>query len=168
MFWNVLQIQIFFFFSNNYPVEIKLQQRTAKNALAAFFDVLFFCLRVCLHLRDFRIFGQPHNIIHRLSSFLMVGLNLTTKFLISEKIPFFLSFGTIFSDGGSSFQNFFLVDNCDSQKQNLKSLFPFSLSGPGSHRLYALYSIFFKIPICSFRGQYESYDEYLRVCDSFL
>ena len=101
MFWNVLQIQIFFFFSNNYPVEIKLQQRTAKKALAAFFDVLFFCLRVCLHLRDFRIFGQPHNIIHRLSSFLMVGLNLTTKFLISEKIPFFWSFGTIFPDGGS-------------------------------------------------------------------
>ena len=104
MFWNVLQIQIFFFFSNNYPVEIKLQQRTAKKALAAFFDVLFFCLRVCLHLRDFRIFGQPHNIIHRLSSFLMVGLNLTTKFLISEKIPFFLSFGTIFPDGGSNNQ----------------------------------------------------------------
>ena len=89
--------------ANNYPVDIKPQQRTAKKKKkkkCLFHCCVDFWLCVCLNLRIFQIFGQPPHIIHRLSSFWMVGL-VTTKFLSSEKNWNFLLFGTIFSDGGS-------------------------------------------------------------------
>ena len=89
--------------SNNISSRNKIVAANSKKKrlLASLF--FCFCLRVLLNLRNFWSSGQPHSIIYRNSSFFMVGLVLRSKFLISEKIPKFWSFGTIFSDGGSSY-----------------------------------------------------------------
>ena len=93
IFWNAINVQIFFRFQIIIQSKYNPSHELKKSAcLVLLFFFVFMSGSICFFL----IFGQLHNIIHRLFPFWMVGLVLITNFPMPGKISNFWSFGTFF------------------------------------------------------------------------